>query len=464
MKNNNPIAAFNLFLILALACGAANAQPVFFTDRSAFEAAATGLATERFDGGTPLLPGQVCPIEPPFAGANFPGACFAPGELLPGIAYVPNIFSSGGLLARVGPGAGGGFPGLTSNGLVFAPMAIMVFEQQGTTALGFDYFCESDTATVVVLGDIFDLDDVVTRDVPCHSDAPNFVGLTTTSDLFLVALVADSDVVAVDNVSFNGANHAEASATARFVVTKDFSDDNPAEVTVGISCNSGLPLEQSFTISESGEAFQMVTFTVADFVDGETECTVTEAPLEGYTTRYEAYGASTAVQDPDHPGCRFTGVSYGDQNTCAIGNELQPVPWTIAAAWEPGDQYGLEAQAAELEVSCENVRVERDGDLVDFIENVTLSPASPSFVYDIYPHHGMPASRCRAEVVSVLSWVELEQGCAQWQVFELGGEPVACSVTSTMFYEGVPALGHRGLALLALLMAGIGLAGLRRFA
>jgi hypothetical protein len=44
------------------------------------------------------------------------------------------------------------------------------------------------------------------------------------------------------------------------------------------------------------------------------------------------------------------------------------------------------------------------------------------------------------------------------------GHGNACTITNTRFYEGIPTLSQYGLALLALLMLGVGLVGFRRFA
>jgi hypothetical protein len=38
-----------------------------------------------------------------------------------------------------------------------------------------------------------------------------------------------------------------------------------------------------------------------------------------------------------------------------------------------------------------------------------------------------------------------------------------CTITNTVFFEGIPTLNQYGLALLALLMLGVGFVGFRRF-
>jgi hypothetical protein len=62
-----------------------------------------------------------------------------------------------------------------------------------------------------------------------------------------------------------------AATRATFFVTKDFFDNNPGVVEVTISCNTGLPLEQSTMISEQDRA----AFVVTRFDSGGMDCTVT---------------------------------------------------------------------------------------------------------------------------------------------------------------------------------------------
>jgi uncharacterized repeat protein (TIGR01451 family) len=68
-------------------------------------------------------------------------------------------------------------------------------------------------------------------------------------------------------------------APATFLVTKNFSDDNPGEVEVTISCNTGLPLMQTHAISEGDP----VNFVVGDFESGSMDCEVSESVPLGYS-------------------------------------------------------------------------------------------------------------------------------------------------------------------------------------
>ena len=42
------------------------------------------------------------------------------------------------------------------------------------------------------------------------------------------------------------------------------------------------------------------------------------------------------------------------------------------------------------------------------------------------------------------------------------GDEIACEIVNTVFFEGIPTLNQYGMAILALLMLGVGLVGFRR--
>ena len=58
--------------------------------------------------------------------------------------------------------------------------------------------------------------------------------------------------------------------------------------------------------------------------------------------------------------------------------------------------------------------------------------------------------------------VETENDCDNMTVS--AGNGANCLITNTVFFEGVPTLSQFGLAILALLMLGVGLGGFRRYA
>ena len=66
-----------------------------------------------------------------------------------------------------------------------------------------------------------------------------------------------------------------------------------------------------------------------------------------------------------------------------------------------------------------------------------------------------------AEESITQSGVESEDNCGGRSI-EAGGSS-SCTFVNTVFFEAIPTLSQYGLALLALLMLGIGAVGFRRF-
>ena len=82
-------------------------------------------------------------------------------------------------------------------------------------------------------------------------------GAGTYTVSYRVANALDSSVDAF--ALFDSAD-ADVEMTAKFNVTKEFSNGDTGDVEVTLNCNGGLPLQQSFTISGGDPAG--VTFTV----------------------------------------------------------------------------------------------------------------------------------------------------------------------------------------------------------
>ncbi|NJN05534.1 MAG: hypothetical protein HC814_02840, partial [Rhodobacteraceae bacterium] len=141
---------------------------------------------------------------------------------------------------------------------------------------------------------------------------------------------------------------------ARFQVTKDFTDDNPSEVEVTISCNTGLIIEQSQGVSEGNS----IVFIVTEYDDGELDCEITEETPDGYTATYDASGGTE-----DENGCYFEDIAWGQFAACAITNEPDPIDVVITKDWVfegTTDGEGIDLRY-ELTLFC-------DSEIVDGIE------------------------------------------------------------------------------------------------
>jgi len=265
-----------------------------------------------------------------------------------------------------------------------------------------------------------------------------------------------------------GEGAGDGSGRATFEVTKEFTDGkNPTEVDVTINCFTGLPLEQTQSISES----QGVTFVVTDFDEGELDCQITEEDINGYTPTY--YPDSLGTFDSDG-GCNFEDVVSGAVNTCHIVNDADPVAIEIEKLWViegPGDID----TSYRLTLYC-NATIQDASDcggggpvlLADGPEGLSGAGTCKKFygdgsaVFTAYVEPAYPESYCYVDELVYDSAVEIDNDCNDLLIS--AGAGVSCTITNTVFFEGIPTLNQYGLALLAMLMLGVGVVGFRRFA
>ncbi len=73
----------------------------------------------------------------------------------------------------------------------------------------------------------------------------------------------------------------------------------------------------------------------------------------------------------------------------------------------------------------------------------------------------MGPATCEAEETSVQSGVDSTDDCGPREID--AGETSECTIINTVFFEGIPSLNQYGLAIMALLMLGLGMVGFRRF-
>jgi len=269
----------------------------------------------------------------------------------------------------------------------------------------------------------------------------------------------------------------EGDTRTTFEVTKEFTDgDNPTEVTVTINCFTGLPLEQSQVIDET----QGVTFVVTDFDDGELDCDIIEEEtpeLAGYSPDYVATGPG--VYD-ENGGCNFEDVASGSENFCHIVNDAAPVEVEIEKIWVIEGPNGDEVDTSyKLTLYCDAPIQDASychGGGNGGSSGTVEDPAGPApsweckknfygddtdafFAY-VTPEY--PESHCWVDEEVSDSYVEIDNDCGN--IVISAGEGAGCVITNSVFFEGIPTLNQYGLALLAMLMLGVGVVGFRRFA
>ncbi|MEJ8568911.1 IPTL-CTERM sorting domain-containing protein [Elongatibacter sediminis] len=267
-------------------------------------------------------------------------------------------------------------------------------------------------------------------------------------------------------------------------VTKDFSDDNPGEVEVMISCNTGLPLEQTKIISES----EPVEFVITEFDSGELDCAITEAGIVGYDAGYDN-GVTTS-----DTSCSYEDLEGGLELSCDITNTPAPVDVVIEKDWIIEGADGSQGVNTDYRLTLwcdaeiigginlfEMTQGAGTGNIIgppgcglvvpgvesgqiivplyDWCKSFN-SDGDDVFNAEVIPEY--PNSNCYVVETVYDSAVEVDNGCGSLTVS--AGQGASCTITNTVFFEGIPTLNQYGMALLALLMLGMGFIGFRRFA
>lgn len=289
---------------------------------------------------------------------------------------------------------------------------------------------------------------------------------TVPSGYYESARTADCDVSPVVDGGDYACTITNSPTRATFEVTKEFTGgNNPAEVEVSISCNTGLILDQSKLISEN----ESVVFVVTSFNNAELDCDITEAAVPGYTATYIPGGPGSFDADG---GCNFQAVEGGTENTCLIVNDADYVDVEIEKLWvfegSSGDQtdtrYELtlycDAFIADGRKSCNiggpDIALGLNGNYLTCKQYYGNGPEV--FIASVLPKY--PSSHCWVHERIFDDAVEIENGCGN--IVIRAGEGDSCVITNTVFFEGIPTLSHHGMALLVLLMLGVGLVSFRR--
>jgi hypothetical protein len=254
-----------------------------------------------------------------------------------------------------------------------------------------------------------------------------------------------------------------------FEVTKAFTHGYDGEVTVFLTCDTGLPLQQQFNISPDLPVF----FVVTEFESGAMDCSVTEGTESGFEPTYLASGDSESDDDDSQsPGCHFFNVAGGARNLCEITNSPAPVDVVIEKEWVIQGSVGEEViEQFFLTLIC-------DAEIVggaQFVSGLGTGAAQTLVNGDWYLNFAgtgnsifeaevipeFPSSNCSVEELVSTSGVEVDNGCTGIVVSLNQG--ASCLITNTVFFEGIPTLSQWGMAIMALLMLGVGMVGFRRF-
>ena len=291
-------------------------------------------------------------------------------------------------------------------------------------------------------------------------------------DYFQVSASEDCEVSDFVHEDEFDCEFVNAPIRATFEVTKDFNDDNPADVRVVIECNTGLPLMQEAVLSEPGNPFDKIIFVVQDYEVGTLDCDVFEDPVPvGYApdhvASFDPIDALFGGVTDDDLGCYYTEIQTGTYG-CDITNTLLPVDVTVNKQWFDEHPEFQNPTLVEITFSCnapivDNCEVGIEGDCggegsEDSVE-IYIDPENPG-EFQVLPHWD-GSTVCSATEEPQPGVIQEQEDCAA--IVLVPGQGGECTLVNTRFYEGIPTLNNYRLALLALMMLCIGLVGFRRF-
>ncbi len=288
-----------------------------------------------------------------------------------------------------------------------------------------------------------------------------------------------------------------APGTAVIAVSKFFDNGNVGDsVTVRLQCSSGTISPTDVKVIDPMNGLYQHAFVVESIPltpgaeEPGVDCWLSEeSTLDGYDTSYNClYGEyedwDDANPDPacagvwDDEPCHWTDVQPNDIAGCAIWNAAQRQDVDVTKAWDiMGTGGDFTGRGAEIAITCNSpitggtyigggwYRVYEDLGNHDYDADGEAVVTASVFPY-WYPEDSTDGNFCYASEVDVDSSVEVESDCGNstapgMEVFVGSGD--SCTITNTVFFEGIPTLNQYGLAIMALLMLGVGFVGFRRF-
>lgn len=251
---------------------------------------------------------------------------------------------------------------------------------------------------------------------------------------------------------------------ATFTVQSRFVDRNDiTPVTLDISCNTGLILDQSKTVLPNEGLFGSfeVSFVVSDFGSTPLNCTVSQRAINGYNHSYTCLGESECTEPQSITNCSFNDVAAGTDNLCQVQSYPNAVPFTVIKEWLFAAEDLGETDFANLALECQGVFAgDGYGNSTSMTWNWSVEGNSERTAHIQPDFRG--TTQCRATESNAFSAVEAENGCGNWLPVLIGDSSRSCTIRNTVFLEGIPTLNDYGRWLLVLLLLGVGLVAMRR--
>ena len=243
---------------------------------------------------------------------------------------------------------------------------------------------------------------------------------------------------------------------ARFNVTKTWVPASNECVDVSISCNNGLPANDIAPVCGGDQIGHTFVLTL---IEGQSNvsCTITEA--------LEDPGYSSNLPD----GCTFDNILPDTLYECDFVNTGKPATYVAVKEWVSISMGGdIVDESAQVEIWCtaEATSVNNayyigyNGEYYKY-RNDDMSDGESMSVTLATTSETLPMC-LSAETSNRVDFERSYSSNCSLTTLTRGGT-TTCTITNTVFYEGIPTLSQWGMALMALLMLGVGLVGFRRF-
>ena len=247
-----------------------------------------------------------------------------------------------------------------------------------------------------------------------------------------------------------------------------FGDDEEADVFV--DCENVVEPKNVSEVNVGDETqaqFDMSTLTLQT-----ASCVVTVAVVGGWNASFIAtsVGSETNVGD-----CTFFSMVASDEPPlatleCTV-NFTPANTFTLVKDWDISGTGGIDTDIDyTLKIVCDagtivsptpasgtnSIICEGFDSTCDFAEFGKVGTGDTSATVTVTPPTSCEGFESGIDNSSVTSSGSCSEDIAI-------GETESCTITNTSFFEGIPTLNQYGLAILALLMLGVGFVGFRRF-
>jgi hypothetical protein len=246
-------------------------------------------------------------------------------------------------------------------------------------------------------------------------------------------------------------------------------DTDAIPVTAHLSCTGAVSTQQNVVFTATTDAILFVYDLWLIPEDAQVDCTITEDVPAGYRATYDCNDDDCGDSGEGVAACFYGAVDRNKDPVCTITNQPLPAHVTVTKTWviEGADQ-GFDGGHYIVGFCDSRVHGPTNdeacgGGIMGCYaavreENAVAGSQDYEFTV-VKPNY--PFTNCIFFEDADDSVVESDNGCGRLRLS--AGDEVDCEIVNTVFFEGIPTLNQYGMAILALLMLGVGFVGFRRF-